>query len=129
MENPRPEKVAVVDEVKERLGNASAAILTEYRGLKVKDLADLRRALTTAGGEYRTDKVGNIHVPVGKVSFTKDALLANIRTVLDELQRAKPAATKGKYVKSVTLSSTMGPGIKIDPARLRITDEEMAGAA
>src|SRR4051794_37592352 len=56
LENPRPEKVAVVDEVKERLGNASAAILTEYRGLKVKDLADLRRSLTTAGGEYRIYK-------------------------------------------------------------------------
>ena len=56
MENPRPEKVAVVDEVKERLGSASAAILTEYRGLKVKDLADLRRSLTSAGGEYRIYK-------------------------------------------------------------------------
>jgi large subunit ribosomal protein L1 len=79
--------------------------------------------------EYRTDKVGNIHVPVGKVSFGRDALLTNIRAVLDELQRVKPAATKGKYIKTVTLSSTMGPGIKIDPARLRITDEELAGAA
>src|SRR5436189_252573 len=71
----------------------------------------------------------DVRVPVGKVSFTKDALLTNIRAVLDEVQRAKPAATKGKYVRSVTLSSTMGPGIKIDPARLRITDEEFAGAA
>src|SRR5437764_8649759 len=56
LENPRPEKVAVVEEVKERLGNDSAAILTEYRGLKVKDLADLRRSLTSAGGEYRIYK-------------------------------------------------------------------------
>src|SRR4051794_14224674 len=79
--------------------------------------------------EYRTDKVGNIHVPVGKVSFTQEALLANMRAVLDELQRVKPAATKGKYIRSVTVSSTMGPGIKIDPARLRVTDEELAGAA
>ena len=79
--------------------------------------------------EYRTDKVGNIHVPVGKVSFEREKLLLNARAVLDELQRVKPAATKGKYVRSVTLSSTMGPGIKIDPTRLRITEEEMAGAA
>ena len=79
--------------------------------------------------EYRTDKVGNVHVPVGKASFGRDKLLTNLRAVLDELQRAKPASTKGKYVRSVTLSSTMGPGIKIDPGRLRITDEELEGAA
>src|SRR4051812_17362177 len=79
--------------------------------------------------EYRTDKVGNIHVPVGKVSFDRDKLLTNVRAVLDELQRAKPASTKGKYVKSVTLSSTMGPGVRVDPARIKITDEELVGAA
>jgi len=79
--------------------------------------------------EYRTDKVGNIHVPVGKASFERDKLLTNVRAVLDELQRAKPASTKGKYVRSVTLSSTMGPGIRIDPARVKITDEELAGVA
>ena len=93
---------------------------------------EVSKAVTEFKGgrvEYRTDKVGNIHVPVGKVSFGRDALLTNIRAVLDELQRVKPAATKGKYIKTVTLSSTMGPGIKIDPARLRITDEELAGAA
>ena len=79
--------------------------------------------------EYRTDKVGNIHVPVGKVSFSRDRLLSNMRAVLEELQRAKPAATKGKYIKSITVSSTMGPGVKIDPTRLRVTDEELVGAA
>ncbi|HUZ20167.1 MAG TPA: 50S ribosomal protein L1 [Acidimicrobiales bacterium] len=79
--------------------------------------------------EYRTDRVGNVHVPVGKVSFDRSALLANIRAVLDELQRVKPAAAKGRYVRSVTLSSTMGPGVRIDPTRIRITDEEMAATA
>ncbi len=64
--------------------------------------------------QYRTDKTGNIHVPVGKVSFSKDQLAANIRTVISELQRAKPAAAKGTYWKNVTLSSTMGPGIRLD---------------
>jgi len=74
--------------------------------------------------EYRTDKVGNIHVPVGKVSFSKAQLLGNIHAVLDELVRVKPAAAKGRYIRSVTLSSTMGPGIKIDPSRAREVEEE-----
>ncbi len=76
--------------------------------------------------EYRTDRVGNIHVPVGKVSFSANALLDNFRAVLDELQRVKPAAAKGRYIRSVTLSSTMGPGVRVDPNRIRITDEELA---
>ena len=79
--------------------------------------------------EYRTDRVGNIHVPVGKVSFEVSQLLENIRSVLDELQRVKPAAAKGKYVRSITLSSTMGPGVGIDPARIKISDEELAATA
>ena len=79
--------------------------------------------------EYRTDKFGNVHVPVGKVSFDRKALLENVRAVIDELQRAKPAASKGKYVRSVTLSSTMGPGVKVDPNRIKITDEDIAGVA
>jgi large subunit ribosomal protein L1 len=78
--------------------------------------------------EYRTDKVGNVHVPIGKVSFDHKALVANFRAVIDELQRAKPASSKGKYLKSVTVSSTMGPGVKIDPGQLRVTDEELADA-
>jgi large subunit ribosomal protein L1 len=79
--------------------------------------------------EYRTDRVGNVHVPVGKASFERSALLDNYRAVVDELNRAKPAAAKGRYLRSLTLSSTMGPGIRIDPARARITDEEMAASA
>ena len=93
---------------------------------------DVGRAVTEFKGgrvEYRTDKVGNIHVPVGKVSFDRARLLENVRAVLDELQRAKPAAAKGRYLRSVTVSSTMGPGVKIDPARLRVTDEELAATA
>ncbi len=70
-----------------------------------------------------------MQVPIGKVSFSRDQLMANFRAVLDELQRVKPAAAKGRYVKSVAMSSTMGPGVDIDPARLRVTDEELAGAA
>jgi large subunit ribosomal protein L1 len=77
--------------------------------------------------EYRTDKVGNIHLPVGKASFTKAQLVANVHAVVDELFRAKPASAKGRYMRSVTLSSTMGPGIHIDPTRAREVDEELAG--
>jgi large subunit ribosomal protein L1 len=83
---------------------------------------DVARAVTEFKGgkvEYRTDRYGNIHVPVGKVGFEVDALAANVRAVMDELQRAKPAASKGKYVRKITLSSTMGPGVKVDPARVR----------
>lgn len=64
--------------------------------------------------QYRTDKTGNIHVPVGKASFSVEQLAENIRTVLGELQRAKPASAKGTYWQNVTLSSTMGPGIRLD---------------
>jgi large subunit ribosomal protein L1 len=92
---------------------------------------DVGKAVTEFKGgrvEYRTDKFGNVHVPVGKVSFTKEQLLENVRAVIDELQRAKPAAAKGRYVRSVTVASTMGPGVKVDPNRTRVTDEEMAAA-
>jgi large subunit ribosomal protein L1 len=60
--------------------------------------------------EYRTDRHGNVHVPIGKVSFDRDALVANFQAVLDEILRAKPAAAKGRYIKS------MGPSVRIDPA-------------
>jgi large subunit ribosomal protein L1 len=80
--------------------------------------------------EYRADtrSRGVVQVPIGKTSFTRDQLLDNFRAVIDELQRAKPAAAKGKYIKSIAVSSTMGPGVKIDTNRLRLTDEELAPA-
>jgi large subunit ribosomal protein L1 len=65
--------------------------------------------------EYRTDRFGNVHVPIGKVSFPVDSLVRNYGAVLDEIQRAKPPSAKGKYLKGVTTSSTMGPGVKINP--------------
>src|SRR5208283_253339 len=79
--------------------------------------------------EYRTDRVGNVHVPIGKASFERAQLLDNYRAVIDELIRAKPAAAKGRYLRSVTLSSTMGPGVKIDPVRARVVDEVLAASA
>ncbi|MBE3597193.1 MAG: 50S ribosomal protein L1 [Hydrogenibacillus sp.] len=68
--------------------------------------------------EYRTDKQGNVHVPIGKVSFDVDRLVDNFQTVIDALKRAKPAAAKGVYLKNVTVTSTMGPGIRVDAGAL-----------
>jgi large subunit ribosomal protein L1 len=90
---------------------------------------DVARAVADFKGgkvEYRTDRYGNVHVPIGKASFTPGALLENFRAVIDELNRAKPASAKGRYMRRVALSSTMGPGIKIDPARLRAGADEAA---
>ncbi|MHB1497751.1 MAG: 50S ribosomal protein L1 [Acidimicrobiales bacterium] len=96
--------------------------------------ADVGRAVTDFKGgrvEYRADarSHGVVQVPIGKVSFSRDQLLTNIRAVLDELQRVKPAASKGRYVRSVSISSTMGLGIDIDPTRARVSDEELAATA
>ena len=68
--------------------------------------------------EFRVEKAGIVHGGVGKVSFTDDALLANVKAFVDALQRAKPTGAKGTYVKKISLSSTMGPGVKVDPASL-----------
>jgi large subunit ribosomal protein L1 len=70
--------------------------------------------------EYRTERQGaNVHVPIGRASFDTDALVSNFRALMDELNRVRPASAKGRYVKKVSVSSTMGPGVRIDPARLR----------
>ena len=83
---------------------------------------DVAKAVTEFKGgrvEYRTDKFGNIHVPMGKASFDVDSLGTNFKAILDELQKAKPASAKGKYLRSIVVSSTMGPGINIDPGKLK----------
>jgi len=93
---------------------------------------DVGKAVTEFKGgrvEYRTDKVGNVHVGVGKVSFSREQLMANIHAVIEELVRAKPASAKGRYLRSIALSSTMGPGVHIDPAKAREVDEELAASA
>jgi large subunit ribosomal protein L1 len=79
------------------------------------DVTRAVRELKAGKIEFRVDKGGNLHVPVGKASFNEAAILENVRVFLNEVVRLKPSATKGAYVKSVTLSTTMGPGIKVDP--------------
>jgi large subunit ribosomal protein L1 len=83
---------------------------------------DVGRAVEEFKGgkvEYRTDRYGNVHVRLGKASFDQDKLEDNFRAVLDELQRAKPASAKGRYIKKIALSTTMGPGIRVDLNRLK----------
>ncbi|MDX6658340.1 MAG: large subunit ribosomal protein [Solirubrobacteraceae bacterium] len=79
--------------------------------------------------EYRTDRTAIVHLIIGKTSFDERQLLENYSAVLDELIKAKPPVAKGKYIRSITMTSTMGPGIKVDPSRTRDILEEAAPAA
>jgi large subunit ribosomal protein L1 len=92
---------------------------------------DVEKAVTDIKGgriEYRTDRHGNLHMIIGKKSFSETDLVENYLAVLDEVQRAKPAAAKGRYLKSVTLSTTMGPGIRIDTTKVKDLDEDLQPA-
>jgi len=80
------------------------------------DVAKAVKELKAGKIEFRVDKGANVHAPVGKASFTEDRLLENARVFIRELVRARPAATKGTYIKSLTMSATMGPAITLDPA-------------
>ncbi len=79
--------------------------------------------------EYRTDRTAIVHMVVGKTSFDDDKLIENYQAIVEELIRAKPSAAKGKYLRSIVMASTMGPGIKIDPTRTKNLNEEAAPAA
>jgi large subunit ribosomal protein L1 len=79
--------------------------------------------------EYRTDRYGNVAVPIGKASFTPEQLVENYHAVLDEIMRSKPAASKGKYVKAASVSSTMGPGVRVDPSVAHEDSPEVVASA
>jgi large subunit ribosomal protein L1 len=96
-------------------------------GTVTNDVAKTVAEFKAGKVEYRTDRHGNVHVPVGKASFDSRALLENYHAVLDELLRAKPASAKGRYLKAITTSSTMGPGVRVDPTVTRL-DEHLADA-
>jgi large subunit ribosomal protein L1 len=91
---------------------------------------DVAKAVQDSKGgklEYRTDRGANVHVPIGRKSFDQRQLVENYAALVDEIVRAKPAASKGRYIKGITLTSTMGPGIHVDPARTRGIVEELEG--
>jgi large subunit ribosomal protein L1 len=79
--------------------------------------------------EYRTDRGGNVHLPIGKKSFDERALLENYATLIDEIIRAKPSAAKGRYIRQITLTTTMGPGIHVDSTKTRDLAEELTEGA
>jgi large subunit ribosomal protein L1 len=90
---------------------------------------DVARAVEQAKAgrvEYRTDRTGIVHVVIGRADFEERALLENYAALIEEIVRAKPAAAKGRYIRSITLTPTMGPGLKVDPTRTRDLVEEAA---
>ena len=82
------------------------------------DVAKAVKEIKAGKVEYKTDKAGVVHVPIGRVSFDVDRLFENARTVIDSITKAKPSTSKGKYMKKIVVSSTMGPGIKVDLNRI-----------
>jgi large subunit ribosomal protein L1 len=92
---PNPKSGTVTDDVAKAVG--------EFKGGKV---------------EFRTDRYGNVHMPIGRASFEVSDLSANLTAAVEELERLKPSSAKGRYLKKVSVSSTMGPGVRIDPQRV-----------
>ena len=93
------------------------------------DVAKAVRDAKAGKLEYRTDRGANVHIPIGKKSFDERALVENYAALLDEIVRAKPAAAKGRYIRQITLTSTMGPGIRVDTSRTRNVADELAESA
>src|SRR5256714_9729947 len=89
-------------------------------GTVTMDVAKAVKEIKAGKVEFRVDKTGIIHAPVGKASFAPDSLVANAHALVDSIVKAKPAAAKGKYLRSVTLSSTMGPGVRIDTTHIDV---------
>src|SRR3982751_6808744 len=93
---------------------------------------DVSQAVTASKAgrmEYRTDRSAIVHIPIGKTDFDARALLENYAALIDEVVRAKPAAAKGRYLRTITLATTMGPGVRVDPTRVRDIVEEPAAVA
>ena len=88
-------------------------------GTVTMDVAKAVREMKAGKIEYRVDKAGNLHAPVGKASFGKDQILQNVEVFLREVMRLKPASAKGQYLRSITISSTMGPPVRLDPVAIQ----------
>lgn len=111
-----PDMMALVGRVGKILG-PRGLMPNPKTGTVTFDVADAVREIKAGKIEFRTDKTGIVHAPIGKASFTTEQLLENFRALLEAIWRAKPEGAKGQYVRSVTVSSTMGPGVRVNPAR------------
>ncbi len=104
-----------------RMPSPRSGTVTNDIGRVIKDIKGATRV------EYRVEKAGIVHTPIGKVSFTREQLMENFEALLNALLKARPAAAKGRYLKGITVSSTMGPGFRIDTQRAQQMAERAAG--
>jgi large subunit ribosomal protein L1 len=119
-----PDQMSVVGRLGRILG-PRGKMPNPKTGTVTFDVAKAVRDSKAGKLEYRTDRGANVHVPIGKRSFDERTLLENYAALIEEITRAKPAAAKGRYIRRITLTSTMGPGVHIDPARTRGIVEEL----
>jgi large subunit ribosomal protein L1 len=123
-----PDMMSVVGQLGRILGPAGKMPNPKV-GTVTMDLAKAVQESKSGKVEYRTDRTAIVHLVIGKASFEERQLLENYATVIEELIRAKPSAAKGRYLRSITLASTMGPGVKVDPSRIRDIIEEAPAAS
>ena len=123
-----PDMMSVVGRLGRVLGPAGKMPNPKV-GTVTMDLAKAVRESKAGKIEYRTDRTAIVHLVIGKASFEDRQLLENYATVIEELIRAKPSAAKGRYLRTITLASTMGPGVKVDPSRTRDIIEEAPAAS
>ncbi len=123
-----PDMMSVVGRLGRILG-PSGKMPNPKVGTVTMDVAKAVEESKAGKVEYRTDRTAIVHLVIGKASFEEASLLENYAAVVDELIRAKPSAAKGRYLRSITLTSTMGPGVKVDPSRTRDIIEEAPAAS
>jgi len=119
-----PDQMSVVGKLGRILG-PRGKMPNPKTGTVTMDVGKAVREAKAGKLEYRTDRGANVHVTIGKKSFDERQLAENYAALIDEIMRAKPAAAKGRYIRSVTLTSTMGPGIRIDPGRTKGIVEDL----
>ena len=119
-----PDQMSVVGKLGRILG-PRGKMPNPKTGTVTMDVGKAVREAKAGKLEYRTDRGANVHVTIGKKSFDEKQLAENYAMLIDEILRAKPAAAKGRYIHSVTLTSTMGPGVRVDPARTRGIVEDL----
>ena len=123
-----PDLMSVVGRLGRILG-PSGKMPNPKVGTVTMDVAKAVEESKSGKVEYRTDRTAIVHMVIGKASFDERALLENYAAVIEELIRAKPSAAKGRYLRTITLTSTMGPGVKVDPSRTRDIIEEASPPA